>query len=142
MKNNSIDNVMWCKIYAFLQTVDHVYITQETKAKSFIEAVYWITRSGANWRFLPREYGKWNTVYKRFIAWRDKDIWKKLHQFFVQDPDLEWVSIDSTIVQAHPSAAGYKKNQQDKSELSYGYAENSTQPNTLFFSYIFTYSPE
>ncbi len=131
MENNSIDKVTWCKIYTFLQTVDHVYITQEAKAKSFIEAVYWIARSGTNWRFLPREYGKWNTVYKRFIAWRDKDIWNKLHQFFIQDPDLEWVSIDSTIVRAHASAAGYKKNQQDKEALGRSRGGFSTKIHAL-----------
>ena len=99
----------------FLQTVDNAYIGQEEKARKFIEAVHWMTRSGTSWRFLPREYGRWNTVYKRFVAWRDKNIWNKLHQFFIQDPDLEWVSIDSTIVRAHASAAGYKKSSRKKS---------------------------
>lgn len=28
----------------------------------------------------------------------------------IEDPDLEWVMIDSTIVKAHPCATGYYKN--------------------------------
>ena len=90
-----------------------------------------MTRSGTTWRFLPGEYGKWNTVYKRFVAWRDKNIWNKLHQFFIQDSDLEWVSIDSTIVRAHASAAGYKKNQQEKEALGRSGGGFSTKIHAL-----------
>ena len=44
MKNNYIDNVTWCKIYMFLQTIDNAYIDQEAKAKKFIEAVQLFNR--------------------------------------------------------------------------------------------------
>ena len=36
-----------------------------------------------------------------------KDIWNKLLQFCIQDPDLEYIMIDATIVRAHACAAGY-----------------------------------
>lgn len=44
----------------------------------FINAVFWILRTGAPWRDLPPEYGKWGTVHQRFIRWRDKRIWERL----------------------------------------------------------------
>ncbi len=37
--------------------------------RRFVEAVLWIARTGSPWRDLPPEFGKWNTVFKRFRDW-------------------------------------------------------------------------
>ena len=51
--------------------------------------------------------------FKCFNAWSKKNIWDKLLQFCVQDPDLEYIMIDATIVGAHACAASYG-NQKDE----------------------------
>jgi transposase len=74
----------------------------------FIDAVLWIAKTGAPWRDLPERFGNWNSVWRRFDRWARKGVWQRLFER-LQDPDLEWLLLDSTIVRAHACAAGAKK---------------------------------
>ena len=40
-----------------------------TDSRLFVEAVLWIVRTGSPWRDWPEEFGKCNTVFKRFRDW-------------------------------------------------------------------------
>ena len=69
----------------------------------------WIARTGSQWRHLPDEYGKWNSVFRRFSRWSIKGVWHRVFEAMSDDPDFEYLIIDSTIVRAHQHAAGAKK---------------------------------
>jgi transposase len=74
----------------------------------FLDAVLWIGKTGAPWRDLPERFGNWNSVWRRFRRWAQKGTWQAIFEA-LQDPDLEWLILDSTIIRAHPCAAGAKK---------------------------------
>lgn len=74
----------------------------------FINAVFWILRTGAPWRDLPPDYGDWKNTHRRFCRWRDKGVWEKLLEVLVVEPDYEWLIIDATHCKVHPHAAGAK----------------------------------
>ena len=74
----------------------------------FVDAALWIARTGAPWRDLPERLGNWNSAWRRFDRWSRTGVWARVFEA-LQDPDLEWLILDSTVVRAHPCAAGVKK---------------------------------
>lgn len=91
-----------------------IYTGPEADCKKFFKAILWMTRSGAQWRLLPQEYGGWNTVYKKFARWSDAGVFSRMLQHFKDDPDMENIMVDSTVVRAHACAAGASKKKQSK----------------------------
>ena len=75
----------------------------------FVEAVLWIVRTGSPWRDLPEVFGDWNSVFRRFSRWSSKGVWWRIFQALSDDPDFEYLIVDSTIVRAHQHAAGAKR---------------------------------
>lgn len=83
MKKEYINEVAWCKIFSFLKKQKNIYIKTEARCKKFMEAIFWMARTGAQWRELPQEYGKWNSIFSRFNDWSKRGIWENLLQFCV-----------------------------------------------------------
>jgi transposase len=76
--------------------------------RMFLEAVLWIARTGSPWRDLPPVFGKWNTVFKRYRDWVKADVFKKIFDAVSDDPDMEYVMVDATIVKVHRHGQGAK----------------------------------
>ena len=72
----------------------------------FINAVFWILRTGAPWRDLPPDLGDWKNTHRRFCRWRDRGVWEKILEALIVEPDFEWLIIDASHCKVHPYAAG------------------------------------
>ena len=94
------------RVYGVLRRERKIHTKQREVVRRFVEGLLWIGRSGAQWRFLPAEYGAWNSVYKRFARWDDLGVWGRLFAGVADEPDLQAVLIDATVVRAHACAAG------------------------------------
>ncbi len=103
-----ISHHQWSHIYKYLSSYSDIYTDNEESARRFVEAVFWMARSGSQWRLLPKEYGNWSAVYRRFSDWAEKGIWYKMLYYFSQDPDMEYIMVDSTILRAHACATPKK----------------------------------
>jgi transposase len=80
----------------------------------FLEAVFWIARTGSPWRDLPAEFGKWYTTYTRYHRWEKKGVWPRVIEALRQqgadnlryDEDgLSWAARPASGERAQPEAA-------------------------------------
>lgn len=88
--------------------------------RRFVNAVFWILRTGAPWRDLPPDYGGWSNTHRRFIRWRDKGVWENLLEKLIDNPNYEWLMIDSSCAKVHPHASGAVGGNQDMSRSKGG----------------------
>lgn len=108
MCRHAISDAHWARIEHLLpgKPSDPGRTARDNRA--FIDAVLWIARTGAPWLDLPERFGKPNTAFQRFNRWAKTGVWERLHTA-LQDPDLDWLMLDSTTVRAHQHAAGARK---------------------------------
>jgi transposase len=78
--------------------------------RKFLEALHFFTVHSVTWRALPREYGKWNSVWKRFWRLSRSGVFEAFFQLLAETSKTAHLvqMFDSTVVRAHVSAAGAK----------------------------------
>ena len=78
--------------------------------RQYFNGMMWIMRTGSPWRYLPPDYGKWNSVYVRFRRWAETGVWDAILETLVELGLTDnWAHmLDSTTVRAHSQAAGGK----------------------------------
>ena len=74
----------------------------------FVDAILWMAYNAARWRDLPAEFGKWTGVHARFRRWSHAGVWENLFNTSADDPDFEYVLVDTTIAKVHADASGAK----------------------------------
>lgn len=52
---------------------------RELDMREVINAIFYVTRSGIQWRMMPKEYPKWSSVYYYFRKWTRAGLWEQLH---------------------------------------------------------------
>jgi transposase len=78
--------------------------------RRFLEALHFFTVENVRWRALPKEYGNWNSVWKRFERLSKAGVFEAFFDALASmSPSAHLIQMfDSTIVRAHVSAAGAK----------------------------------
>lgn len=50
-----------------------------TDIREVMNAIFYVLRSGCDWRMLPHDFPKWKTVHHYFRMWKQDGTWKKVH---------------------------------------------------------------
>ena len=66
-----------------------------------LNGIFWVLRSGAPWRDLPKSYGPPTTCYNRFVRWRRAAVWDRIMDALAAAHDVTVQMIDTSIVRVH-----------------------------------------
>jgi len=83
--------------------------------RDVVDGILWILRTGAPWRDLPAEFGKWHTVWDLFDKWNAAGLWDEILRRLIAakvdvgDIDRELWCIDGSVVRAARCTAGGAK---------------------------------
>jgi transposase len=113
MRRHELTDEQWARIEHRLpgRPGGHGGVARDNR--NFVNAVWYVAKTGIPWRDLPERFGKWDTVYHRFNEWCKKGVWQRVLSA-VQDPDLEWLLLDSTVIRAHLHSAGMNTEADDQ----------------------------
>ena len=122
MPRLQLNDTLWSRLQAALICCG-VYDTQDLRTN--VEGILYKLRVGCPWRDLPKAFGIWNSVFKRFNDWCKKGKLKIVFHKLATDPDHEWNFVDGTIVKAHQHGSGARKG--EETAIGKSVAGNSTK---------------
>jgi putative transposase len=74
--------------------------------RKVVDGIFYLLRTGCQWRYIPKEYGKWSVIQGYFRRWTNNNIWaelntilrNKLRQLFGREDGPSAAIIDSQSV--------------------------------------------
>ncbi len=75
---SDLTDAEWVIIEPFLRGRRQTVLCGETTRET-VNAVLYIARTGGQWRFLPHEFPRWNTVAKTYYRWVERGSWAQVN---------------------------------------------------------------
>lgn len=92
--------------------------------RGILNGILYLVKTGCQWRMLPREFGKWNTVYSYFKRWRQEGVWARVMEALRQferrrqgrqaEPSAGSVDSQSIKTATHATEVGFDGGKQVK----------------------------
>jgi hypothetical protein len=70
----------WCRVEPLLPPQKPATGRPRHDHRTVLAGILWVVRSGASWRAMPEECGKWETAYRRHRLWLASGLWPRLLQ--------------------------------------------------------------
>ena len=85
-----------------------------------LEGIFYVLRTGIQWKALPKEYGAASSIHQYFSEWAEAGFFRKMWQEGLITYDLvvglgwEWQSVDGSMVKAPLAKEAVGKNPTDR----------------------------
>jgi putative transposase len=53
---------------------------REVNIRDVVDAIYYVNRTGVQWRYLPHDFPRWDLVYSYFRKWDKDDTWDQVQR--------------------------------------------------------------
>jgi transposase len=94
----------------------------KTENRNFINAILHMAENGCKWRALPKEYGNWAAIYKKFNRWAKNGTMKRIFAALQAEEIIairvEVLALDSTSCKVHPDGHGSLKNSENRPSVN------------------------
>ena len=75
-----LTDAAWQLLEPLLPAARHGGRPRTTDLRAVVNAIFYLLRTGCQWRLLPHQFPPWGTVYHYFRCWEDSGIWVQLHR--------------------------------------------------------------
>src|SRR5947209_20502756 len=53
---------------------------REVNIRDVVDALFYVNRTGVQWRYLPHDFPRWDVVYAYFRKWRQDGTWDRVQR--------------------------------------------------------------
>ena len=78
--DTDLSDAAWALVKPLLPAARPGGRPRTTDTRAVVNAIFYLLRTGCQWRLLPREFPAWGTVYHYFRTWSSSGVWTCLHR--------------------------------------------------------------
>ncbi len=91
-----------------------------TDPRSVLEGIFYVLRTGCQWKAVPKEYGSGSTIHRTFQEWQQAGFFEQMWMISLLEYDelegigWEWQSVDGCMIKAPLALESVGKNPTDR----------------------------
>lgn len=85
--DTDLSDAAWAMVAPVLPAARPGGRPRTTDVRAVVNAIFYLLRTGCQWRLLPREFPRWGTVYHYFRVWKKSGVWTVYIGRYMSKPD-------------------------------------------------------